>query len=282
MPVNWYSNRLRPITHKRIKLELVMVKRLVLLSLVLVCAAVPGSNASEKPATPAAQPKTSDDCPGVAFALDAKRWAEPKLIVEPEYPASALAAGITGTVDIDAHVPSSGKISRINHITSEPKSAALEKAVMDVLKYWTFHGETACDCTPIAADLKLRVWFEIRDGKPVISVSAPPRQGGVDSSGPELLNRDALISTLTRSYPRDARRASAEGSVHAAIHVDPVTGSVREVEIKLFRGSMKRLFSEAAQEALATAEFSVDGVAKDSKPLVCLTVNYRLSGRLSD
>lgn len=258
-----------------------MKKCLVLPLLVLVCAAL-SVNASEKPAAPAAQPISADDCPGVAFDLDAKRWAEPKLIVEPEYPAAELAAGITGTVDVDIHVRFSGRLSGINSITSEPTSRAMETAVRDVLKYWTFVGETTCDCMPAAADLKLRVWFEIRDGKPVISVSAPPRQRGVDSSGPKLLNRDALKRTLARSYPRDARRAAAEGEVHAAIHVDPVTGRVREVEVKLFRGSMKRVFSEAAQEALATAEFSVDGVAKDSKPLVCLTVNYRLSGRPSD
>lgn len=237
------------------------------------------ANASEKSASPAARPISTDDCPGVAFALDAKRWAEPKLIVEPEYPAAELAARITGTVDIDAHVPFSGKVSKINNITSDPRSPALEKAVMDVLKYWTFHGETACDCMPVAADLKLRVWFEIRDEKPIISVSSPPRHSESASTGPELKNRDALIKALARSYPREARRAGAEGDVHVAIHVDPATGRVREVEVKLVRSSMKKIFSEAVREGLATAEFSVDGLAKDAKPLACLTVNYRLSGR---
>jgi outer membrane biosynthesis protein TonB len=87
---------------------------------------------------------------------------------------------------------------------------------------------------------------------------------------------------LSGGYPRQARRAGAQADVHAAIHVDPVTGKVREVEIKLVKGSEKEVFAAATREGLATAEFSVDGIARDAKPMACMSVRYRLGGYSSD
>lgn len=251
------------------------IANLILLSLV-VAAEVRASAPALAP--PSSRPTAADDCPAVSFALEATRWAEPKIVVAPEYPRAELAAGRSGVVDLVAHVSMAGRIASIHQMTSEPPNRAFEKAVDAVVKYWIFSPQTDCECMPVGSDVKLRVWFEIRDGAPVISVSSPARNRERQATGPTLKNRDALSGRLRNSYPRDARRAGEGGDVYAAVHVNPESGQVQRVEIKWVRSehSFRGKFAAAVSEAFAGVEYALPALDKGAQPLACVAVNFRI------
>ena len=238
-----------------------------------------GARANSSPPTSAPQ-----DCPNVSFSMDARQWAEPKVVVAPEYPAAELAAGLTATVDVEANVSLGARIATIHRVTSEPPNAAFEEAVLKVVKLWGFYRQTNCECMPVPSDVKLRVWFELKDGKPSISISSRSRNTEARAGAPKLTNRREIMASLSKSYPRSARRAGEEADVYAAVHLEPESGRVREVEIKWVGGanSTKAAFMRAAQTALAEGVYSLEGVSKDVKPIACLAVNYRLSGHAEE
>lgn len=220
------------------------------------------------------------ECPQVAFDGDAKRWAQPWVVVAPVYPPELFKAGRTGVVDVEAHIPLTARISEIQRISSEPPTPEFEAAVTDVVRHWFFYRETGCDCAPKAADVKLRVWFEIKEGKPSVSISSQSRQAQPRPPGsPVLMNRPRLAKLLQESYPREARRQNAQGDVYAAVRINPESGLVDAVDVKWVDAphSVKNLFERAAARGLARAEFKVDKAA-NADPLSCFSVSYRLSG----
>lgn len=232
----------------------------------------------------AKSPKEDTNCPNVAFDGDAKRWAQPWVVVAPTYPPELLQSGRTGVVDIEAHVPLTARISEIQRISSDPPTPEFEAAVTAVVKNWFFYRETGCDCAPKASDVKLRVWFEIREGKPSVSISSPSTQSATKGIGtPVLANRSRVAKILQESYPREARRASAQADVYAALRVNPDTGSVDGVEVKWIDSpySFRRAFERAVTSSLVRADYKVDKAA-NPWPLACIAVRYRLSGYSDD
>lgn len=229
------------------------------------------------PATHAA--KEDAACPNVAFGGDSRRWAQPWVVVPPTYPPELLQAGRTGIVDVEAHVPLSARVSEIQKISSDPPTPEFEAAVTAVLKLWFFYRETGCDCVPKASDVKLRVWFEVKEGKPSVSISSRSAEKPLAGPGtPVLLNRPEIAEIIQRSYPRQARREGAQADVYAAAKLDADSGSVEKVDVTWMDAphSLKGTFERAVVSGLAQAKFKTDKSANPD-PQFCFAISYRLS-----
>lgn len=232
----------------------------------------------------AQEPPAQSKCPGLSFDETARPWAEPRVIAAPEYQSAWVEAGISGVVDVEVEIGLNSRITRIESIASEPHHPELEGAVKDIIKYWWFYRETDCDCKPVVGSAKLRVWFEIRDGKGVVSVSNRPRPGQPGGESHVLTNRSAIAKHLSVRFPREARRAGRGAEVFAAITLSPYTGKAEKVDIVQVETSydLKRAFSSVTEEALLMTAFELGTVDAGKPPRVCFTLSFQLRGESAD
>jgi TonB family protein len=182
--------------------------------------------------------------PDLYLGADATKWGTPKIIVAPDYPPEALAHGLTGSVTVAAFIGPQGGLSEPSFVVDPPEATALEDAVKDVIRYWIFYPYVGDTCLRSPEPVLVRVWFEIHDGKPNISLSRPPtRKPATRGSG------DASFKALERiqpQYPKDMIHKGVEGKVYVRLLVDP-SGKVSRVmtqafphETKVDRGSFER------------------------------------------
>lgn len=253
--------------------------------LALLCAGV--AMAAEPPAAPPASRTYFDEDPA--------KWASPKVVLPPTYPPDALAKGVTAVVEARVKLTATGRLEAIVETASEPKLDAFEAAVREVLKHWTFEQSFDDDCRPVAAEGRLKVWFEIKEGKPTISVTHMPAAPRSDRVGLKNLNRPEVIEALQARYPRQARLDGEQAIVYARLSVDPASGATQDVKIvtlsghpRIFKkqsGSAKlsgeptiaMLFAGAAATGLKVARFDPESVKASGHVEVCMSVDFRLS-----
>jgi len=229
-----------------------------------------------------ANPPTQD-----LTASDPVTWAQPRRVYPPKYPYDALDNRISGYVDVDVLVNEMGGTGEIRSITSQPKNADFESEVQKVLKYWLFKVPTV-KCRPQATTGNVRIWFDIKDEKGVISVShralpvvpAPPVEPPVSEVRPlaRIVSKNSAAIRASVTYPRVARRASAEGVAYISLKVEPSSARMLDIEIA-YAGSMpggyESMFGEAAKSA--AAEFKFNPVPGDDRPVtVCVPFFFQL------
>lgn len=231
---------------------------------------------------------------------DPAKWASPKVVLPPTYPADALAKGVTAVVELSLKLTATGRLDSIVEIGSEPKLEVFESAVRDVLKHWTFEQSLDTSCRPVAAQGRLKVWFEIKAGQPSISVTHLPVTLPANVADLRTVNRAELMEVLAAGYPRQARIDEAEAQVYAKLSVNPVTGETQAVDIVTMSGhprifkkqtgsaklsnepTMAMRFAYAASVGLKQARYQ-PGVVKAQGPIsVCEAVDYRLVPTDSD
>lgn len=221
------------------------------------------------------------------FADDPKDWAKPKVVVPPKFPADQLAVNARGYVDIAVTLDSFGNVKTAQLTKSEPANPAFETAVMAVVKLWVFNSVLTRDCMPVESAANVRTWFELRDGKGVVSVSgqATPTSPLPDSGfrKSDWLNSKEVLSMM--KYPALARRAGIQADAHAAIRVNAMTGSVADVEITRVHTTPQATekvieeIKKSIRTSLMTAKFE-QREAKDAKTYrVCVPYSFRVSRR---
>ena len=216
---------------------------------------------------------------GAAFAADEPkpfseaemkaRAAQPVVIVAPAYPEAAAKEKIEGTVDVFGLVLADGNfdLKRL-----EAGREDMKTAVKDVIELWRFVPGYGEDCSPRPVEAQLRIWFEMKDGKPSISVSratATPKP----PQPVEELARMHVVERVDPRYPQQAVRAGKQGDIEALMLVGD-DGNVKRVEI--VPSTTPKIFADEVARAMAKWKYAP---RPGGKP-VCLihTVNFRLRG----
>lgn len=228
---------------------------------------------------------------------DTVRWATPREVVPPVFPKALLERGETGVVDLVLELRETGKVERILEASAPGGQAEFEAVVRAVIQEWRFNMPLAPDCKPYATVSKLRVWFEIKEGKPSISVSHREQPKSPSFKRVDVRNVRAVSARLASNYPRDAREDIVIADVFARMTVDPVTGKTLAVKVaglvgnnilasrngKLWTGEgdgmplIGKDFITATVRGLSIAEHAP--VAGETQPItVCRVVAFRLSG----
>ena len=195
------------------------------------------------------------------------RAAAPVVIVAPKYPTAALQEKIEGTVDVRGLVLSDGNFD-LKQLEGERED--FKSAVKDVIELWRFVPGYGEDCSPRPVESQLRVWFELGDGKPKISVSRATKT----PDPPALEDADRSLKAVTRvdpQYPYGAIRAGVQARVEALMLVTE-EGEVRRVEI--VPSTTHRVFNEEVTRALSRWKFQPRPGGKS----VCAIyeINFRL------
>ncbi len=217
------------------------------------------------------------------FADDPSSWAKPKYVVAAQYPKGAFEKNETGYVDLDVLVGKDGAAKQVLSVTSTPKNTALEESAREAVLMWGFHTTKSEACQPVETTGNVRIWFDIKDGKESISVSNRSESAEkTDKRYSKMINRSRVIKATVDSYPTDARRMGGQADVHAILHVDATTGTVRDFSlgaIETNTPSISSRFVNAVRGALMKAKFE-PSPGKDNYA-VCMDVSYRLSGHSS-
>lgn len=221
----------------------------------------------------------SPDAPKVYPWTDPSTYARPLRVLPPEYPSAQLKAGVSAKVEATLRINQGGTFKEVLEIKADNGDAAFESAVREVVQHWTFRPYIDCECTPMEFTARQTVWFEIKDGQPVVSVSqgeAPPKRH-THAKPLRFLNGEEVYKAMTDGFPRLARRTSSEGVVYARVRVDPATGAVSKVDIQHVeaRSELVPYFANAALSSLRQARYQID---EDAKPPIqsCITVEYRI------
>ena len=206
------------------------------------------------------------------------RPARPMIIVPPDYPKEALAKGIQATVDVNGTVTKDGFFAnpRYSASVSDP---SFEKEVHAVLKYWMFNAPIADEeCAPKDGEVGLRVWFEIADGKPKVSISMAP------DTHPNFVRDDGArgyvkpTNRVQPIYPVRAIKRNISGAIVVAVSKVGLDGKVQKVNFQNTRAD--ETFYKASEHALRQWTYEVGPPESfRDRPWVCVehTLRYKLT-----
>lgn len=218
------------------------------------------------------------------FTDDPKDWARPRIVLPPTYPLNELRANTAASVDIEVQIDERGKVVDSRVLKSVPENKAFEAAVSEVITRWTFHTKMNAECMPIPYTTNQRVWFEVRDGKGVVSVSGSSSSSTTaTNSSPITARKIVMLNRLEvfRSvrYPMQARRDGAQADLYAVMSIDAATGEVKAIDITWLKldgkasVGTKQHFRDAATEPLMRGKFA----PLEGKPYkVCIPISFRL------
>jgi TonB family protein len=121
--------------------------------------------------------------------------AQAWLLAEPEYPKAELAKGTTGYVVIDARVKPGGELVDVRMAPESSGPPVFVTAVNEAMPMWRFYPPLDQSCDPTEDRIKVRVWFEVENGKSKVSVQGEgPKWNASGQPQP--------LSTVNPLYPR--------------------------------------------------------------------------------
>jgi hypothetical protein len=138
------------------------------------------------------------------------------VFVPPDYPEGALKDSATAVVDVLGKVREDGTLD-LDRVDVTPERDDFRAAVKKVAPYWIFSPRYDSRCEAIVDEKQFRIWFELKDGKPAISIS-----GVTTGKVPTDPSQDALFTPLNRVdpiYPHQAQLEGREGIVEALIRI---------------------------------------------------------------
>lgn len=193
--------------------------------------------------------------------------AKPFLVVPPEFPDhaapgnAAVEIRITGTVSQDGRLTSPV-------FDAKPDEGAYVDAVRKVLDMWRFVPAVAtAACRPKQSEMTLSVWFERKDGKPSVSVSAP--------KGPESKGEPRLSWSYRPriQYPYRALRNGIEGDCLVLFKATS-KGEIEDANIRVC--APPGPFEAATIEGIETGEYQPFHPADyGGKEVLCSEVEVR-------
>jgi TonB family protein len=185
------------------------------------------------------------------FVEDPARWGAPSRVVEPEYPSALLADGQTGYVDIEGQVGPLRNLLSYQLKPDRPENQPMAKAVEATLRFWEFYPAIGSDCMPVVLPSTVRVFFEIKGGKPVVSVTRRTTLA---------MRREAEhqkpLMRPDPHYPRQALREGLRAYVYSRMDVDP-EGRITKVTSQVHtRPGGEVYFERAVEEAFLRWRFT--------------------------
>jgi TonB family protein len=203
------------------------------------------------------------------YTQDPRRWGTPYRVVEPEYPKAAVADGRTGVVEVDALVTAEDKLKDIRYAAESPEATVFVEPLKAVLPHWLVRAPLGSDCLPTGERVVLRIWFELKDGAPKVSVSR-----GTNSPPAAQASVEKALSSPFPVYPRSMRAKGNEAVVYTLSVVDP-SGDVREVHTRVYSEDLDNApFEPAVVKALRQWKYPPEpnGVVRH----VCKDVHFRI------
>jgi outer membrane biosynthesis protein TonB len=206
------------------------------------------------------------------------RAARLVLIVAPDYPKDAAARGEGATIDVFARVKTDGTLADWK-LPDTKELQPFTSATREVLPFWVVMPRIdEATCRSREDDFQVRVWFEIVEGKPKISVSqaAQPReeyQAKVQENAK--LMRPKMKKRLV--FPVEAIRKGIEEATLAVVMRVEKSGAVTGVEVR--PGLHRDWFEPSIVTTVSQWEFEFlrDFPADKSHLCAELLVDFRLT-----
>jgi len=173
-------------------------------------------------------------------------------ILEPDYPAAAIAANIEGLVICELVVGIDGRVSNTRVLRTIPE---LMQAVVDAAKYWRFEP-TRFNGDTVEIVFTQTVHFSLSDHSVTVSGQPPSKRLSEDAPPPK---RTKYVAPV---YPTGTSGAAAIGAMRLEVVVG-ATGRVRGVRIlDHVSPAVDRAIIEAVRQ-WTYAPIYIDGVATD-------------------
>ena len=146
------------------------------------------------------------------------RFAEPLLIVAPDYPWRHRDKTHV-EVRVEGRVTADGRFAASNYSTDKGKESFAD-AVRAVLSDWRFVPAVE-RCRPKEDKATLNVWFDIKDNRPSISASMDKDDDPAASKTPREPPKPMVLRSMPRiEYPTAMWRREFEGSVIALLRIN--------------------------------------------------------------
>ena len=188
--------------------------------------------------------------PQVLSASEMKALAgRPVVIVAPKYPPDAEKEHVEATVDVIGVVAADGQFL-VNRLEAVPDRDDFKQAVLDVVSYWKLVPSYGLlDCEPQLAEAQVRVWFEFKKGRSVISVSRSvpsPAEANVMRANMKAVKR------VEPKYPAYGIRQEMQGRIEALVLIGE-DGDVKDVRIA--PTALHAVFGNSVRSALQQWKF---------------------------
>lgn len=222
--------------------------------------------------TPAASPEKQPD------------WLTPKLVKAPDYPAAMLERKQASEVDAVLRITKDGKLKEMLSVRSTPKAEEAEAAVRGILGQWTFRPALASDCMPTETEGVVRVWFDLDNGRPVVSVAKPKDMPWIPVAPARVLNRDEFLQAVQHSIPRNSRESMIGAKVIVAIEVNGDTGvpvkakgTFVELDWDMGDSPLSAYYPEAAAKGAMASRYPPVPQYAGATWHSCVEINYRFN-----
>jgi TonB family protein len=177
---------------------------------------------------------------------------KPLLIVPPDYPSKALAERRGAEIRMRGTITTEGTLESVA-FSNDPSAEDFVEAIRAVMKNWRFvPGVDNASCSPVPLEADVYVWFEIKDDKPAIFVSAPKSSDPTIVNAGDPRNRLVWYRRPKPTYPMAAWRAGVEGVAHVLVRVSK-SGEI--IETNTLASSPVRDFGDEAVHGLRRAKY---------------------------
>lgn len=203
---------------------------------------------------------------------DEDKYARAVLIVPPAFRYLDPAIKFPVEIRVKGTVNDKGVMESVEYSPVEGNEKFIA-AIERVLSLWIFRPSVDnATCAPIASTSVLLVWFEEKDGKPVVSVSMPKNQLAAKSIDDKPAPVPRILEIRPKvTYPSSARRAGMEGAADLLYAVNP-EGEV--LQTRVLYSSPSTVFGDEALAGSRRVKFSA-GTTDDARKQFCILIPFR-------
>jgi TonB family protein len=206
-------------------------------------------------------------CQEPTLVTESDAWARPLLVVAPSFPKDVRPEMLPVEIHIEGTVTEKGTFVSPVFSPASGKEIFVQ-SVAGVIKDWRFRPALdANECKTRESRGSVNVYFELKDGKPSISVSSAfktkPDAGGSIESGIHIVRKGK------KEFPPLAFDAGIEGSAELLMSVDPHGAIVSTIVVSSLPNE---LFGKAAVEGFASAKYSEIESTERPDKMRCATI----------
>ena len=200
-------------------------------------------------------------------------WGRVTRVMEPDYPKDALARKLSGFVDITGAVSPTGRLRNVEYKASSEEAKIFIEPLAQVIEHWAVAPPLDAQCQPHDLVVKNRVWFDLSEDRPKMSV-ALLREPGEKPAAPPFKR----ISGKDPVYPYRMQRMGWQANVFAKVGIAP-DGSVVSVDATAYPKQPRvdlTQFEEEVKQAAAKWKYPATG--RPGTLFGCYQIFFRLKG----
>jgi TonB family protein len=194
--------------------------------------------------------------------------AQPLLIVPPAYPKGIPADNPSARIRMKGMINTRGQLvaPEFDNIEGE---AGFVDAIREVVEFWRFRPAIEMvSCKTKDSEGVLFVWFEMKDGKPSVSVSMPVRQE-IESALKALSAKPRVyVRRPKMEFPTSARRNRVEGAAEVLLAVNGQGDIVDSTVVYSVPGIE---FGDSLLRGIRSVKFSADESTENPGKTTCIS-----------